>query len=1220
MHRAKSKRQQQQQQHRQTHGLHRTQDEKQTVAKWLRVYMTETNTQSQSSFSGAMRRVLLAVVLAAACASVQAAITSPEPYQLLYTDADTGVTALRNARRLPYTCGSNEPHVSAQVGNTWVLVKCDNPRALSTTPPFMMLPRDVVLAAASVKTALNPASAAYGSTYANTTIIGSSAARRRLLMSVVNPSRKLLWDPFSYIRNSIIRPASCAIGFSNQDSCDGKTTGGDNDAQIKYVNATINMLRQQLNFTDKLLQLENTEYALNQAMVTTVNATIAYAQAVYLGLNTTNNNLEALGRDVVDLRINTQQLKDNINTALISGLSESTSYTDSQVSNLQARLLDNDRSILTYVANSTDNVLQRVAALGSRVDQLLELVQAVETSALFGPGGLNEIVDDASKLKLWQEIAIQQDLGYTLFVDPDHAGAPPATSITPAQLTGVLDDYLINTVNGTNVAHQYNVVYNFNKATIYKKIALSGSWRQLYNLVGPLGCSRNCTLGDGNYPVSAGCNAWISITHSTCTVASSFQWESITGSDRSQFVLNAAKCLGVAPTKGAWNNRILTDMEQFRVFLSQITSAPLQSNNPRFQSFSLRQKTPTIMRFFTDPKVQAVDLPYIYGGSVQTEPSLPFMVFSLWQIAVPVISTEWQIYKNQLVGIRPDGTTTEVHELQTLSNGESVKEYVTGVSLTSTDTVIAYRVRPGLHRPAVTIETWDSPPQCDSVGYCTGTGALVDTTYTSSVDSYDIPALSDFLGPEDVIFGELSSSMTEMYDHARKDAGYGSSRSRANTHNYLGWDLPVGWNSSSTNPGVLTLSEWREENGYDTFVHFAALPLADTRRTIASSKCRAADGLVDGHMCRFKAAFGIDDTSRMRTKGNLVTYPFVYSYTGTVSVVEGPVVVRVNDGCPEVAFDSVAGSVVASITNSLWTYLSIIIRTRTLDDSCPAYPDQSIVLSPKQVYTIDVPTCMNTSFEILRDNAGTITSCGDPITTTVGYDSKSIGSVASFVNNITAVYVQNSVNSYTAAASLLFVGFMDAVAYYSNPVVPPELQDLSIYERDAQRNLTLATYRAQLAALSATTNFTDNLDSISNLGQALRDLYNTTILKALQAAQGGFVNLTVALAAQGAALSNLQQATAGYDAATRVTIAAGEVYMAELLAQKQYATNWLIGILVVVGVLLVCGCCAYYAMKPSGGGLVRLGGKIKTKPKTKTRTKGKGGKYVNANEDHVVSM
>jgi hypothetical protein len=618
-------------------------------------------------------------------------------------------------------------------------------------------------------------------------------------------------------------------------------------------------------------------------------------------------------------------------------------------------------------------------------------------------------------------------------------------------------------------------------------------------------------------------------------------------------------------------------VEYTSVFLSQVTSSTLQSNNPDFQLYSLRQFTPSTIAYSSDARVQAADLQYIFGGSVQMEPTLPFVVFSLWQLAIPVVSTEWQIWKNQVTGIRPGFVTTEVNELQTMENGESAKEYYSGINLISEDTVVAYRVRPGQHVPAVTIETWDSPPVCSNIGYCFGTGSLVSSIYTSTVDDYNIPHLDDFLESEDVIFGELTSSMTEFYDHERDSASFHTyNRRRRYTHNYLGWNLPENWNSSSTNPTSLTLREWQDENGGDIYDHFAASPLAVTRRTISSSKCNAYDGKIDGHMCRFKAAFAIDEASNMRGRGKLITYPFVYSYEGTVSVVEGPVIVRVNEGCPEMGFDAVGGAVVASITNSLWTYLTIVIRTTTLDANCPLFPDKQVVLSPKQIYTIDVPPCFNTSFEILRDASGTLISCGAPITTTVDLDSQST-SVASFINNVTAVYIRNSVGTYTQAASLLITSYMDAVAYYSNPLMPPELQELSVYERDAQRNLTLEAYRIQLNALNAATNFTENLELISNLGQALRDLYNTSILRAYEAAQGGMVELEIKLAAQGQALSDLQQATAGYDAATRETIKAAEAHIAYLLSQKDAGMGWLISLTSFIFIVLVCGCCFYYA-------------------------------------------
>lgn len=1040
-----------------------------------------------------------AVALLAACvvAGAHASIVSVESIPQEVVDTATGAITTRDLRVMNIAGGSDFFSDYVRIGDKFYIVEHHPP-----VYPYTAEAKGTVPAVSQVSVSIvcpvdNPED--INGTATETISVGG----RRLLS---------FWSALSSAVVGVVDVAgrttvgvACAAASVVGGGCGGGSSNAVDQAQIDNLKAELDMLK-----NTKSWAADVTAVVVNQDRINTnYNSTLIAHQKALEGLsdalNTTSYQVDALARNIDELAADTQagyaKLSDAVATVAVS----SNLYADSRVGQLQEWAVTNMRGIINHtdsVANATNFNVRTVA---TRLDRVELLARKIETNLYVGGAGLNVQVDRALRALLWAKLIAIEATGLIRLVHPASPGQAPLDSLTDAQLTVFVDNLLVNLVNttsgGVRRAHQYGVNLKCNVGSLFDEVVIGATWKEFLAAVGPIGCV-NTSIRAGADPVRY-CNCWFEISHSECSPAPSFTWESITSTtDRSAYQLRSALCQSTAPTTSNWHGRKIDSIAEWHAFLSQLSNTTVVPTTA-FQVVSTRAGVILVTPDYSDAVV-SVNLDTLFRSGTVQSATLPGVIYGRYTMSFRTMSSEARIYENSRFGIRPNFVTTQMLPFMTLSNGRSYTCWMSGITVMSTTTAVTYRVQPQQPVPLITWKVYDSEPTCTVDHVCTSTGTLLETHTTSSVFSTDVGALGRLPTAETVLVGELKpSAMTSVYDVCTACVSVDPSHTaRQNKVGYLRWNFPVGYDitATSVNPASGDLADWVAQNSGNIFDHFAVENAGDYLRTVSQGRCTTVPGVEDNAICSLLDEFVVVQPTAMRTQGLLYLSPRTYSYTAQIPIDVGELAVRVYSGCPDFYFESTdVGTYFTMINNIGGLPTTVRVQRPNTDVDCTPLGDIEVQLQPRQQYRTEIPACGNFTAVVSRPGTGVgeWLSCGDPITLSI--DRAFQSPVVSTGLNVSTVFIEDVAASQAAAVSQFVTEQLAVFISYAVPSLSPDLTDLN---RSALANDTLTNILLGLQLLKDgfLSDRTSAVDTIANMTILVRRILDTQVADAIATA------------------------------------------------------------------------------------------------------------------------
>lgn len=1052
--------------------------------------------------------------------SVVADVTANLPYTKVVTNED-GVSREVVARKIEFSCEAAAVSMRADIFNdvtnvtTFRTIDCAPPTLTVDAFAIQMVPTQLRIATAFVCTSVDASNLQAVGNFTKSPTARSLQLYDFIFAGIVGGVLG---------RKDWVQDMYCQVGISGS-GCGQPTVDAE---MVKFLNSYKDVL---LQFGPLLPQIQSNVESLNQANRATnrsISALLGASAAQAALINTSANAIAELGIAFKRLAQQSEDLKAATTAGLAAGLDASTDYADTQVRNLRDQVVLNAENIITYVGDVTDSILKEVKDTKMQGYDTLDTISQFQTAVL--DTFANTAVSDALRRLLLAALDQHVADGYVPFVDPNAPGFSKV-EVTDDQAKRYVDDTLINIVNNTvtvNIAHQYEYSLQCNALKLFKQVRYGMTWRDFLRVIGPVGCVANATAANPTAPsYSTYCTCWVEIRHTECEVTNSFNWQQITSVDREDYLMTASSpCQGVTPTESNWNGRAIDNIPALHIFFGQLCGTTLKVGT-LLQMYSVRTVAvnfPLIgLTSCVSPDIASeFDQPNIF--------SLLGKVYAGWLLAFPNIFGEYQALKNA-DGATPNWVTTQVLEMLTQSTGESIKCYLSSIDVIKPTTTIAYAMQPKLPVARIRVRQHTEPAICTS-GICIPQGDIIsDVTSSSFAETMNIPALGLMLKPEDIVFGELSVGMTSLYDVNKDDrSGALSNRRRKNSFNYLGWNLPDGYDITSTgiNPPSEDLAVWRNQNGGDIYDHMGALSLDASLRTVLDGTCTIeTDGTRDNQLCQMFDQWFVDPSCDMR-QGHCTFYPLEYSYTGRFDAELGDLIVRVGVGCPEILFDSSESGTKLEVRNTLPISVTVVLRQTVSEPSCVSIPDRTLELAPKQIFTRKVPSCGNVTAELLRALDGDITrlqSCGAPIETTIASDFQS--ELESIGPNITLVTVENvALNAAAAAMQLTFAVLNDYIVEVAD-IIAPNVTNVQLLDLT---NTTITRFQEALDSLFHGIQFLADADRIVNLTTFVKDQANEVIadivLPLLGDAQTAILDLRAIIAITEAGL-NLSNITTG---------------------------------------------------------------------------------------------
>jgi hypothetical protein len=424
----------------------------------------------------------------------------------------------------------------------------------------------------------------------------------------------------------------------------------------------------------QLLGWINTQLAENEAVVTVqqkVNDSITeFVQAAAFQeqqFGRLNSSIQILAAGIdQNVTYDTRQITNLFQDLLTeAGLQSGINQRQQLFENATAANFASINSLLSQIATNTSNFL--VAMLGKiRATTQYGRQSGAQKGAQLSMTTVRRQL--TRQLFVLAAEAIASDL--KPFWDPSQSGqAPVAGNIDPSLVNVDLDIDYINLINttqqtGQNVAHQYRLEFACNAMSVLQTFVEQATWIDVMELIGPAGCAATQT-----------CNCYIKVNHQQCPVASSFNWQQITGTGVAPFLLQS-NCAPASITNGPWDGRQIDDIAVLNVLLGQLCSTQLAAPAVSCTSNCPRQIQIVSTRMGVLQNVVAPALPsqvcganYNYIFYVNpNEQNLFTSLFTIWIQANNLLLADSFELETQFFGILPNYITYINVPFQVLQN------------------------------------------------------------------------------------------------------------------------------------------------------------------------------------------------------------------------------------------------------------------------------------------------------------------------------------------------------------------------------------------------------------------------------------------------------------------------------------------------------------------------------------------------------------------------
>jgi hypothetical protein len=746
------------------------------------------------------------------------------------------------------------------------------------------------------------------------------------------------------------------------------------------------------------------------------------------------------------------------------------------------------------------------------------------------------------------------------FLHPEFGGFEPSAS-TPDSRKLLVDQQMFNFINTTEGGHPLgagiDVAHNFvvqlwcsfepviNEAT---RIVLYTDFLQL---IGP----KNCTNQAGE--AVDNCRCWVEVTHLECRAKNPpVSFATKTGDNREAYKLQVSDNLcavnppitGFAQYSGSWNNRKIDTIAEWHLLLGSLCSVQLSISVPQDpgtyprNNFHLVSSRYGTMEYDTRPSVFPEkafvcrpDLDFVFIRNQNGGPNLVHSVYTFWTLGYKALVNEQTVYERQRYGLLPNYLTYEVIPFQYLENNQTYECTRASWIAVSRDTRPVYTVRSTGINPLVTSNAYLEPPVCGIFG-CTF-GTPVTTEQTADVQS---TASFENLLPDSskTIVGDLwtpansATPMTQVFDIPAGAAPVTTAVfDRENKVTYVWQPIPTGYfisNYTSYNnlnaplslggpyPDATYLDQWLLNNG-GTFNSLQGRYSPDIHLTdFVSGRCVLPADVPIQWLCEMFDHWALHATTDMR-KGRLVLRPKQWRYEVTLGIVDGEVIQRVFDGCPDFRYITYSdGFQELELVNSLPVPLRVRVQVQYLTGSCSPEGATTYSLQPRQTVRRNIQACGQQLITVSKIIEGeTLVQCEQPLNVT--YDPTASTNVKRFVvDRLNRSYVKDEAYEAFAQSQINAVAIFQQLLQYSRLDINPELTTL---ERNDLVNTLIKNYVAALNA-SAAEAITSNVPTATSAIAPLIDRVNEIALEfatrqiAIDQGNANLLNITNALILQ----------------------------------------------------------------------------------------------------------
>jgi len=847
---------------------------------------------------------------------------------------------------------------------------------------------------------------------------------------------------------------------------------------------------------------------------------------------------------------------------------------DQQLAAVQANFLNTTQNLVAQIDSTIALINSNQYRTDSNIRSVAQSLRQFQAEILKGIAGTNIYIDQDQLGQIWAAMDDALAKGRRVMLDPADPGTSPMNPnlIGPDDITAFVDLILINFVNITNgvpIVHQFGLNFYVNLPQLIQSNLMFGSWQDIQDLIGPANCTLNVSPG-GN-PVNY-CQGWFQVTHTYCTRVGTFTWESIsTLSDRSAYVLGPDICGEQPTTDPIWNGQYFDTVAELHDFIGDVCWSGSLVAGTNFQVVSTRIGVILVPPNYSSA-VCSLDTDALFIDGTITTNTIPYTLYRTWITDLAAMQPDRDAFTAKVAGTRARGFTNIYEPFYGLSNGHSYSCYRNLISVFMPETQIYYRMTPVGVTPRVSINVYDQEPLTDcgtieaplSPCVLVPQGNLLRTEQPTSIQINTLnPQSGGLFDPnilpddETIIFGELSpGTMDSVFDIPYTLLNLApNARSRVGHPDYIVWPIPDDYSVAGTQSGgppVADLPTWEADNPGETYDHSAPTSPSFYEHAVATSDgvCIPVDGVPFNKICDMLQNFVIDPSTNMR-QGHLVVAPRQYTMIVSFNAIAGEVEVRVEAGCPEIAYDpnNILGPALV-LTNSLPFAIAVLVTRTNTDDACPT-GDWTATITAKWTQSFIFPDCGNYSAQVysVQVGQGNPLLCGAPVEAAV-QGATQVSLTLSNLVNTTTLAVTDALSVGLANSQLQLISLILNVVSSVVPSIPLSIGGVNFAALET--NSSFDAYVSQLVATSNGVDLTSNTatGAIAPYISAINSLQaQLSVVTAVLIASN--LNVTELVALQEAREANLTKVLANLNVASDNYIAINNQ-----LADQSASSGW----------------------------------------------------------------
>lgn len=720
-------------------------------------------------------------------------------------------------------------------------------------------------------------------------------------------------------------------------------------------------------------------------------------------------------------------------------------YTNTQIEHLWNVI----HPILNNMSTSVESVAQAEQhnrrILSKRVRDALRNIR--KTAELIRMTQLRTaVVREMSPLIHYQLAKARAD-GFEPFLQTGGMGTAPSPVVSTDARKVFIDRMWINRIKNGDWPQlsSVNVVLYCNYEAISASMIYEPAYEDFFEMLGPTNCTRQPGETVNN------CRCWLEVQEDKCNSKPNFLgtgrhffWHRLEGDLFPEYYRARPEyCETSVVTKGPM--KTVDNVVEWHKLLGAMSCEQLYTYDPvydnKIQLVSERIGKIAIP-WSNHPNVCKFDFDMLFESGEHGN-TLPFTLYHSWLRAFKILMSSSQKFEVERYGAMPNYLTCKENPFKTLANGIPYPSWTCSFLGVSTTTVPVYSLTPDSSSTVISMRSFHGPPECaaQNINSCFSDEGM------ESDHVFDVQATSE--GPlplaADVIIGNLNGLSTEFYDLQRGSTPLAPPpTARAGTLTYLLQSIPDGQTqqyAAMNPPRTQTLEEWIAYNGgMDMDATMGAFSIDMLQREIRSGVCAPESCKTKGWVASLLDDYEIDRIATDLPAGRFVLRAKRYRGSGTVDIVDGEIVRRVDEGCPEIDFINYANNnIELTLKNSLPQAIQLVYSVVSDKPYCVDTGDTHMLLSPKQTYIKRLERCGEQLFTVSRIGAnGVRTPCGGVYNITVAMGSGS--NVDPFVlGGFNQTVVVNSVIAAAVDISRDVVALMNAILPFMNPVKPPTI-------------------------------------------------------------------------------------------------------------------------------------------------------------------------------------